>query len=45
MMTKKAIRIESGVRYKGLKMVITKRRGMKIEEILVTKEEHAASTS
>jgi len=32
------------LRYKGLKLVITKMRGMKIEEILLTKEKHAAST-
>jgi putative hemolysin len=37
------------LRYKGLKLVITKMRGMKIEEILLTKERHgkegaAAST-
>jgi len=31
------------LRYKGLKMVITEMRGMKIEEILVTKEGYAAS--
>jgi len=31
------------LRYKGLKLVITKMRGMKIEEILLTKESHAAS--
>ena len=31
------------LRYKGLKLVITKMRGMKIEEILLTKEKHAAS--
>jgi putative hemolysin len=31
------------LRYKGLKLVITKMRGMKIEEILLTKERHAAS--
>jgi len=29
------------MRYKGLKLVITKMRGMKIEEILLTKEKHA----
>jgi putative hemolysin len=29
------------LRYKGLKLVITKMRGMKIEEILLTKEKHA----
>ena len=29
------------LKYKGLKMVITKMRGMKIEEILLTKERHA----
>ena len=28
------------LRYKGLKLVITKMRGMKIEEILLTKERH-----
>jgi len=33
------------LRYKGLKLEITKKRGVKIEEILVTKEEHAASAS
>jgi putative hemolysin len=32
------------LRYKGLKLVITKMRGMKIEEILLTKESHATST-
>ena len=31
------------LRYKGLKIVITKMRGVKIEEILLTKEKHAAS--
>jgi len=31
------------LRYKGLKLVITKMRGVKIEEILLTKERHAAS--
>ena len=31
------------LRYKNLKLVITEMRGMKIEEILVTKETHAAS--
>jgi len=30
------------LRYKGFKLVITKMRGMKIEEILLTKERHAA---
>ncbi len=29
------------LRYKGLKLVITKMRGVKIEEILLTKERHA----
>ena len=29
------------LRYKGLKLVITKMRGMKIEEVLLTKEKHA----
>ena len=29
------------LRYKGLKLIITKMRGMKIEEILLTKEKHA----
>jgi len=33
------------LRYKGLKLVITEMRGMKIEKILVTKEAHAASSS
>ncbi len=33
------------LRYKGMKLVITKMRGMKIEEILLTKEKHAASKS
>ena len=33
------------LRYKGLKLVITQMRGLKIEEILVTKEQHAASTN
>jgi len=33
------------LRYKSLKLVITKMRGVKIEEILLTKEKHAASTS
>jgi putative hemolysin len=33
------------LRYKGLKLVITKMRGMKIEEILLTKEKHAASAN
>ncbi len=32
------------LRYKGLKLVITKMRGKKIEEILLTKEKHAAPT-
>jgi len=31
------------LKYKGLKLVITKMRGVKIEEILLTKEEHASS--
>lgn len=31
-------------RYKDLKLVVTKMAGMKIEEILVTKEKHAATT-
>ncbi len=31
------------LKYKDLKLVITKMRGVKIEEILLTKEEHAAS--
>ena len=33
------------LRYKGLKLVITEMRGMKIGKILVTKEAHAASSS
>jgi len=33
------------LRYKGLKLVITKMKDKKIEEILVTKEEHGASAS
>jgi len=33
------------LRYKDLKLVITKMRGRKIEEILLTRENHAASTS
>ena len=33
------------LKYKGLKLVITKMRGMKIEEILLTKEKHAASAN
>ena len=33
------------LRYKGLKLVITEMRGMKIEKILITKEAHAASAS
>jgi len=33
------------LRYKGLKLVITKMRGAKIEEILLTKEGYAASAS
>ncbi len=33
------------LRYKGLKLVITEMRGMKIEKILLTKEAHAASAS
>ncbi len=33
------------LRYKGLKLVITEMRGMKIEKILLTKEKHAASAS
>ena len=32
------------LRYKGLKLVITKMRGVKIEEILLTKEKDAAAT-
>ncbi len=32
------------LRYKGLKLVITKMRGVKIEEILLTKEKHATDT-
>jgi len=31
------------LRYKGLKLVITEMRGVKIEKILLTKEGHAAS--
>jgi putative hemolysin len=31
------------IRYKDLKLVVTKMRGVKIEEILITKEEHAAA--
>ncbi|GAI11664.1 unnamed protein product, partial [marine sediment metagenome] len=31
------------LRYKGLKIVITEMRGMKIEKILLTKERHAAT--
>ena len=31
------------LRYKGLKLVITEMRGVKIEKILLTKERHAAS--
>jgi putative hemolysin len=37
-------RTSEQLRYKGLKLVITKMRGKKIEEILLTKESHAAST-
>ena len=33
------------LRYKGLKLVVTKMRGRKIDEILLTKEKDAASTS
>ena len=33
------------LRYKGLKLVITEMRGMKIEKILITKEAHAASAN
>jgi len=33
------------LRYKGLKLVITEMRGMKIEKILITKEAHATSAS
>ncbi len=33
------------LRYKGLKLVITEMRGVKIEKILLTKEGHAAPTS
>ncbi len=33
------------LRYKGLKLVITEMRGVKIEKILLTKEAHAASAS
>jgi putative hemolysin len=32
------------LRYKGLKLVITEMRGVKIEKILLTKEKHATST-
>lgn len=32
------------IRYKDLKLAVTKMRGVKIEEILITKEEHAAAT-
>ena len=31
------------LKYKGLKLVITEMRGVKIEKILLTKERHAAS--
>ncbi len=33
------------LRYKGLKLVITKMRGVKIEEILLTKEKHAKAAN
>jgi putative hemolysin len=36
-------RLNEQLRYKGLKLVITEMRGMKIEKILLTKEAHAAS--
>jgi putative hemolysin len=36
-------KIGDQVRYKNLKLVVTKMRGVKIEEILITKEEHAAA--
>ena len=32
------------LRYRGLKLVITKMRGRKIEEILLTRERHAKTT-
>ena len=38
-------RVGEQVKYKGLKIVITKMRGMRIEEILVTKEKHAPLTN
>jgi len=37
-------RVNEQLRYKGLKLVITEMRGMKVEKILITKEAHAAST-
>jgi len=36
-------KIGEQIRYKDLKMAVTKMRGVKIEEILITKEEHAAA--
>ena len=38
-------KLNEQLRYKGLKLVITEMRGMKIEKILITKEAHAASAS
>ena len=38
-------KLNDQLRYKGLKLVITEMRGMKIEKILLTKEAHAASAS
>ena len=37
-------RVHEQVRYKGLKMVITEMRGLKIEKILLTRETNATST-
>ncbi len=38
-------RVGEQVKYKGLKIVITQMKGIKIEEILVTREKHAAPAS
>jgi len=38
-------KLNDQLRYKGLKLVITEMRGVKIEKILLTKEAHAASAS
>lgn len=38
-------RLNESLRYKGMKLVITEMRGMRIEKILLTKEAHAAPAS